>query len=136
VEDMRNVGQRPDPAGDLRARLRGDLRDAMKARDTVATGLLRRLIALIDNAEAVAPSPAQAPSIDLASGSSEWVAAGAAFGAAEVPRKVLTVNDLAALLRAEAGTLAATAVEMDRVGRPVEAGVARAEAALLARYLG
>lgn len=130
-----NGGQGSDAAGDLRARLRTDLRDAMKARDAVATGLLRRLIALIDNAEAVALTPAEATSVNLASGASEWVATGASFGAAEVPRKLLTAADLAVLFRTEAAEIAATAAAMDRVGRPDEAAVARAEAALLARYL-
>lgn len=130
-----NGGQGSDAAGDLRARLRTDLRDAMKARDAVATGLLRRLIALIDNAEAVALSPAEATSVNLAGGASEWVATGASFGAAEVPRKLLTAADLAVLFRTEAAEIAATAAAMDRVGRPDEAAVARAEAALLARYL-
>lgn len=128
-------GQGSDAAGDLRARLRGDLRDAMKARDAVATGLLRRLIALIDNAEAVALTPAQAAAVDLSAGASEWVATGASFGAAEVPRKILTAADLTALFRAEAAKIAATAAEMDRVGRPAEAAAARLEAALLAGYL-
>lgn len=128
-------GQAADPANDLRGRLRADLREAMKTRDTVATGLLRRLIALIDNAEAVALTPAQATSVKLSGGASEWVAAGAAFGAAEVPRKVLSADDLAALLRAEAEAIATASAEMDRVGRPAEADIARAEAALLQRYL-
>lgn len=130
-----NGGQGSDAAGDLRARLRTDLRDAMKARDAVATGLLRRLIALIDNAEAVTLTPDQAAPVDLSAGASEWVATGASFGAAEVPRKVLTADDLTALFRTEAAKIAATAAEMDRVGRPDEAAVARAEAALLARHL-
>lgn len=131
-----NGGQGSDAAGDLRARLRGDLREAMKTRDAVATSLLRRLIALIDNAEAVALTPAQAAPVNLAGGASEWIATGAAFGAAEVPRKALTAGDLAALFRAEAATITATAAEMDRVGRSDAADVARAEAALLSRYVG
>lgn len=130
-----NGGQAPDAAGDLRGRLRGDLRAAMKAREALETGLLRRLIALIDNAEAVALTPAQATSVSLAGGASQWVATGAAFGAAEVPRKVLSAADLAALFSAEAGRVAATVAELDRVGRPREADLARAEAAVLARYL-
>ncbi len=130
-----NGGQGSDPAGDLRARLRGDLREAMKARDAVTTGLVRRLIALIDNAEAVALTPAQAAPVSLTSGASEWVATGAAFGAADVPRKTLSAADLSALFLAESETIAATAAEMDRVDRPDEAAIAHAELAVLKRYV-
>jgi uncharacterized protein YqeY len=123
----------PDPAEALQDRLRADLRTAMKARQTLEIALLRGLIAAIDNAQSAGveagPAVSAAPEA-----SSQWVAAGAAFGSGEVTRRVLTAADLADLLAAEATKRGATAAEMDRVGRSDLADVARAEAAIIARY--
>lgn len=121
------------PADALRDRLRADLKSAMKTRDAIATGLLRRLIAVIDNAEAVAVPDAESAPISL-NGGSPWVATGGAFGGADVARRLLTVADLAALLQNESNRCRQTAEEMDRVGRPDEAKSARAELQLISTY--
>lgn len=123
----------PDPAEAMQTRLRADLRVAMKARETLEISLLRGLIAAIDNAQSAGIQAGPAASATPAA-SSEWVAAGGAFGSGEVARKVLSEADLAALLAVEADTRELTAVEMDRVGRADLAAVARAEGAILARY--
>ncbi|MDQ0466134.1 uncharacterized protein YqeY [Caulobacter ginsengisoli] len=124
-----------DPAEALQTRLRADLRAAMKARETLEVSLLRGLIAAIDNAQSAGiqagPSVSAAPAA-----SSQWMAAGGAFGSGEVSRRVLTATDLVALLADEAARREATAAEMDRVGRADLADTARAEAAVIARYRG
>lgn len=124
-----------DPAQALQNRLRVDLREAMKARRSLEVSLLRGLIAAVDNAQsagiAAGPTVSAAPAAQ-----SQWVATGSAFGAGEVERKVLTDEDLAALLTAEAARRAQTASEMERVGQATLAADARAEAAMIGRYLG
>ena len=121
-----------DPAENLRARLRDDLRAAMKARNAVATSVLRSLIAAIDNAQSV--EVAKAPSAPVAD--SEWVAGASSFGAADVPRRLLSAAELDALMCDEAEKLRAAAAEMARLGRHEAADRARAEAEIAQRYGG
>src|SRR4029450_7659695 len=47
--------ERPEATGDIRARMRRGLVEAMKARDQQAVAALRSTLARIDNAEAVDP---------------------------------------------------------------------------------
>jgi hypothetical protein len=56
--------ERPDATGDIRARMRRGLVDAMKARDQPAVAALRSALARIDNAEAVDPESIDPESID------------------------------------------------------------------------
>ena len=120
-----------DPSEVMRARLREDLRAAMKRRDAMETSVLRGLIAAIDNAQAVAaPTRPATPG-----GGSQWVAGASAFGSAEAPRQVLGVAELEALLRGEAERLSSFARELDGYGRRDEAARARAEADIAKRYV-
>ena len=121
-------------AEELRARLRADLRAAMKARNILETQALRCLIAAIDNAEAVPPD-LESTRNRLATGGSPWVATGAFFGAAEVPRRVLSRSELMALLRDEVEKRVAAAHEMDRCARPEQAEHARNEMRIVERYV-
>ena len=120
-----------DPSETMRARLRDDLRTAMKSRDTVETSVLRRLIAAIDNAQAVAAPPGPA----TPGGGSQWVAGSAAFGAGDVPRRQLGAADVDALLRREMERHLSLADEMDGYGRRDDAARARAEADIASRYV-
>lgn len=121
-----------DPSEAMRARLREDLRAAMKARDAVTTSVLRGLIATIDNAQAVA-APAASPT---PVGGSQWVAGSSAFGTGEVARRTLDAGEVDALLQGEAAKRLSLAAEMDGYGRAEDAARARAEAAIAQRYVG
>src|SRR6478609_309078 len=119
-----------DPS--LRARLRSALTDAMKARDTVATAALRSALGAIDNAEAVA---VEGPA-DYGDGGMGEIGLGeVGLGVAEVPRRMLSDGDVAAILRAEIAERAAEAVEYDGCGQPERAAQLRAEANVIAALL-
>jgi uncharacterized protein YqeY len=112
----------------LRARLRAGLTAAMKARDQVAVAALRATLGAIDNAEAVS-----APSTVDASLAIEQTPVG--VGAADVARRVLTDDDIAAIVRDEVAEREAAAADYDGAGRPDRAQRLRAEAAALFTYL-
>jgi len=115
----------------VQQQLRTDLTAAMRARDAVAVAALRSALAAIGNAEAVPVVPDGG-----ATSSSEHVAgARVGLGAAEAPRRALSADDVAALVRAEATERGAAAEQMAALGRPEVAERLRAEAAVLARYL-
>jgi uncharacterized protein YqeY len=56
--------ERPEATGDIRARMRRGLVDAMKARDQPAVAALRSALARIDNAEAVDPESVDDEALD------------------------------------------------------------------------
>ena len=114
-----------DAGHEMKARMRADLRAAMKEGRGADARLLRLLIAAIDNAEA---PPARA-------------GCGAAeqhrflSGAAEVERRLLDADRVRAILLAEIEEREQAAAEMDRLDRPDRADAIRAEARLAATYL-
>jgi uncharacterized protein YqeY len=115
----------------VRARLRQDLTAAMKARDRTAVSALRSALAAIDNAEApttVGLQPRGADSEHVA-GSSVGV------GAAEVGRRVLSEDDVCALVQAQIAERMAAAEGYDTLGRAEDANRLRAEADVLRRHL-
>ncbi len=111
----------------LQDRLRAALVAAMKARDVVAIAALRSALSAIDNAEAVVGiTPAL-------SGHSPIAGAVSGLGAAEVPRKLLTEHDIAAVVLAEVDERLAAASEYEAAGRADASSRLRAEAAVLAQ---
>ena len=56
--------ERPEATGDIRARMRRGLVDAMKARDQQAVAALRSTLARIDNAEVVDADGLDADALD------------------------------------------------------------------------
>ncbi|MEU4239604.1 hypothetical protein [Actinoplanes sp. NPDC026619] len=112
----------------LRERLRKALPTAMKARDRVATSVLRATLAAIDNAEAVAPADGSPGSLAI-----EQVPIGA--GATEVARRALTEHEVEQIVRAEVAERETAADEYDRVGHPDRAEQLRTEARALAAHL-
>ena len=116
---------------DLRARMRAALTTAMKQRDAIAVSALRSALAAIDNAEAVDASyaPPAAPS------SARVAGAVGGLGAGEVARRVLSSDEIAAIVAAEAQQRRDAAAEYDRLGAPDEAARLRTEAGVLARML-
>ncbi|MGW6487350.1 hypothetical protein [Streptomyces sp. NPDC055056] len=121
----------PEDAQALRSLLRTDLVAAMKARRTEAVSALRTAIAVIDNAEAV-EAPAQA-SVHAVS---EHVAgAGTGVGSTEAERRVLSLDDVRALLQAQVDDRTGEADRYDTHGQRDAALRLRREADVLSRYL-
>lgn len=128
----------PAPADDdmltaLRARLRDDLKSAMKSRSAVNVSAIRSLLAALDDAEAVAP-PATAP-VSAAAG--EHVAGAAVgVGSTEVDRRTLTVTEIELVVAGQVEERQAAAATFDAVDQPDAAQRLRAEALVVQRYLG
>ena len=102
----------------LEDRLRSALRIALRERNAVAMSALRSTLAALANATAV-------QSVPLAPGADEHVAGSVAgLGAAEVPRRELTEDEAAAIVRAEIAerTAAAEPVRPVARGRPAAGG--------------
>lgn len=108
----------------LKQRLREDLKAAMQARASDEVGVLRNLIAALDNAEAVPVDPGQRRANPHAFG----VAAG------EHPRLDLGSADVAELIAAEIEARLAAAAGYEAHGQAAEAARLRAEAAKIERY--
>lgn len=115
----------------LRARLRADLKVAMKARDAVEVSALRSLLAALDDAEAVAP-PATAPVSSL--GGEHVVGAALGVGSTEVPRLELTEAEIALVVAGQMQEREAAAATFDAVDQPDAAERLRAEARVIERY--
>ena len=113
------------PAERLKARIRADLTLAMKARDSAQASLLRVLVAALDNAEAV----------PVGTGHDRYVVREFGDPAAEVPRRILSSDEVAALLDRERAEREKAAAEFERLGRPEDAQRLRQEALWVARYL-
>jgi uncharacterized protein YqeY len=112
-------------AAAMKARLRADLVLAMQARDGEGAALLRVLIALIDNAEAVPVGDAHQKYQVRAFGDP----------GVEAPRRDLSPADIDGLLRRELAERETSAADFERLGRTAEAQSRRAEALLIAGYL-
>ena len=118
---------------DLRHRLRADLTAALRERDRAAVRVLRTTLSAIANAEAH-PVAEVAPTGEPTHG----VIAGAVAGVAatDVDRRELGIDELRSIVAAERDERLAAADEVAARGALEAAGTLRAEADLLARYLG
>lgn len=105
--------------------MRADLLAAMKARRTEEAGVLRSLIAALDNAEAP-PLPAGQSSADQ----HKFVQ-----GSAEVDRLSLDATQVRDVLLAAISEREAASSEMQRVGRMDQAELLRTEAQIAKGYL-
>lgn len=123
---------------DTRTQLQRALREALKARETVAASALRSALAAIGNAEAVLPRRGPGP----AAGSAHVAGAVEGLGAGEAERRLLTEADLgeiirgeiirAEIIRAEITERKAAAGQYDQAGHPDRAARLRHEADVLA----
>ena len=111
----------------IRQRLQLALREALKARDTIATSALRSALAAIDNAGAVPPAPAPA----AGAGGPHVAGAVAGLGAAEAERRSLTAAEVEEIVRAEVAERQATARDYGQTGHADHAGRLRREAQVL-----
>ncbi len=114
-----------DAAEQMSDRLRADLKDAMRARDIVATKAIRALLGAIDNAQAV----------PVAQGHQPWVRNKFGESAIEVPRLTLSSGDVQALFLREIESRQAVAEQVRLYGRDEEADRAEAEGEIIRRYL-
>lgn len=132
-------------AAALRARMRADLKTAMKARRPDDVAALRVVLAAFDNAEAVpvpTPLPAHSPTHSPAHSSaaapvvtSEHVAAAAVgLGSTEVPRRELTLADLHEILRTQVDEWTAEAQTYQGLGQTDAATRLRRQADLIRGY--
>jgi len=108
-------------AGALKDRLRGDLKTAMRERNQGKVGVIRTLIAAIDNAEA---QPIEAFEQRLRQ--RETIG--------EVARRELDSQALDAVLAAEIQSRISAAEDYERNGRADDAARLREEARLIAGY--
>ena len=104
----------------LRMRLSTDLRRAMKERDMLTTMTLRSLLEAMDNASAV-PMTAEHVPVYGRSG--------------DVPRRIATEDDYRLIMRNEAASRQAAALEYERLGRIDAAAQVRAELKVVMRYI-
>ncbi|GAA3541874.1 hypothetical protein GCM10022222_26940 [Amycolatopsis ultiminotia] len=115
----------------MRAKLRDDLKAALKTRDRTAISALRSALAAIDNAEAVPVDQA----LDATVGNEHVAGAAVGLGAAEASRRDLTDADLRSIVENEVRERTVAAEDYERLGRAEEAARLRAEAAVLQRHL-
>jgi uncharacterized protein YqeY len=114
---------------DLQTRLRADLLNARKARDTAATTVLRSTLAAISNAEAL---PAAEASL---TGDGPIAGAATGVGTTEAVRRNLTDDDIRAIISGEQTERMSAATDLEAHGAQEKAEQLRAEAELLAAYL-
>jgi hypothetical protein len=114
----------------IRDRLHRALRDAMRARDSVAASALRSALAALDNAGAVPSGPVPA----VASGP-HFAGAAAGLGAGEVPRRGLAAGEAEQIVRAEIAEREAAAAGYERAGHDEQARRLRQEAGILTSVL-
>jgi uncharacterized protein YqeY len=103
----------------MRARLAGDLKTALRARDIAATAALRSMIAALDNAGAVPAAPGILPTMGLSR---------------DAPRRVLSAEDIDAVLGRELGERHAAIADYENGGRKDAADRLRAEIEVIARH--
>lgn len=113
------------PAEAMKRRLREDLKAAMQARRTAEVKLLRVLVAALDNAEAVPTGDDRTGYVVMAFGDP----------GAEVPRKMLGVDEVRGLLERERAERWTAAAELVAVGQDAAAQAMLDEAELVGRYL-
>ncbi|MCC6734987.1 MAG: GatB/YqeY domain-containing protein [Bauldia sp.] len=114
-----------DAAKAMKDRLRADLRIAMKAGATRDAGVIRALVAALDNA--------QAPPVRKTEDGGLGVAF--ASGAAEVERLLLDEDDVRRVLLADIAERQSAAADLLRLGRTDRAEALHAEIAVARHYL-
>lgn len=116
------------PGTPLRERLRAALATAMRSGDARAVAALRSALGAIDNAESVEDT------IDPdAHGAFAGSVAG--LGAGDVPRRVLSEEEMASIVAAVILELRSAAEQYERLGENEAAARARSEAGVLASHL-
>ncbi len=118
---MTHSHEEPTRTLPVREQLKAELLKAMKARDTIAVATIRTMLGAIDNAEAVPLPQGLVFAID---------------GSAEVPRRLLTEEDIRAILTREREERRRAHAHYSALGLVEETERVRKEAAVFDRYLG
>jgi hypothetical protein len=118
------------PAELLRARLRRDLRAAMKAQRQDEMAALRTLIATIDNAE----SGEESPTTRTPTPSEHVAGAVRGLGVTDAVRRQLSERELQRIIENELWERDAQAERLTLLGRADDASRLRVEADVIARY--
>ncbi|KGN40934.1 GatB/YqeY domain-containing protein [Knoellia aerolata] len=108
---------------DMRVVLRTHLTRAIKHRDALAAGALRSTLGAIDNAEALT-----AQEVTPTAGDGPIAGATTGLGSSETQRRVLSPQDVVALVEAEIAERRAASEEIEEAGRPDRAADLRREA--------
>jgi uncharacterized protein YqeY len=119
--DMSHSQEEPTTPLPIRDQLKADLIKAMKARDKIATATIRTMLGAIDNAEAVELPQGLVYAMD---------------GSAEVPRRLLTEEDIRAILIREWEERRRAHANYQALGLVEETERVREEVAVFDRYLG
>lgn len=109
----------PSPLS-IRDRMKADLKNAFKARQTHIVTTLRSTLAEIDNAEAIALDETMVAVVGQLN---------------ERPRKTLTEAEMQAIVKKEADALRVSLAEYRSLGRDEEVAQLQAEWEVLANYL-
>lgn len=104
----------------IRERLKDDLPNAIKLRDSAAVTAIRTMLAAIDNAEAVDPRGLSTPVYGRTN---------------DVPRKLLTAQDIQDIVQHEAVARQSAIVKYQQLGSHDAASQLRAELDVINRYL-
>lgn len=108
----------------LREQMKVDLIEAMKARQSATVATLRSVLAAIDNAEAVPVSKESTLPVEPMPGQRH-----------EVPRKLLSTDDIRQIVQKEVDERQANSVKYAALGRKAEAERLQTAATLIATYL-
>ena len=104
----------------MRKRLKNDLPNAIKLRNSAAVTAIRTMLAAIDNAEAVDPRDLSTPVYGRTN---------------DVPRKRLTEQDIQDIVQLEAIARRSAIVKYEQLGSHEAADQLRAELDVINRYL-
>ncbi len=123
---------------ELRARLADDLRAAMKGREAAHVNVLRSLIAALDNATAVPIDGPRAVVLNLPpealNAPTEGLGKESTGRSREVPRRVLSPDDVLHVLAVEMAERRNAALALEKHGCYEEAAVVRAELEAIEGY--
>jgi uncharacterized protein len=118
---MSHSHEEPTPSLPIRDQLKADLIKAMKARDKIAVATIRTMLGAIDNAEAVPLPQGLVFAMD---------------GSAEVPRRLLTEEDIRAILTREWEERRRAHANYQALGLVEETERVLGEVAVFDQYLG
>ena len=113
-------------AEEMKARLRVDLSNSMRARQSMEASVIRSLLAALDNAEAL-PVDRDRP---------ESLQARFCDGSSEAERRILSREDVDAVIGAEVRQRMNAAADLERLGLEDRAETLRHEAQIAGRYAG
>ncbi|WP_447724863.1 hypothetical protein [Sphingomonas koreensis] len=114
----------PAAIDEMKSRLRIDLLACMRTRQSLEAGVIRTLLAALDNAEALPANPDRPASLQ------------ARFGdeSSEAARCALSREDVGAIIGAEIQQRWDAAADLERLGQPDRASILRQEVQIARRY--